>query len=133
RETQVAWSVIDTVEISRDAAFRGGDHQPAGVSELFAVRVVGVAEAKSASESFDGGLIAGQEVEAACRSRAAVALHVAVLFLEREVWCLRRIEADCYDIKLLARAEGDRLESADQAVQDLRAEHRAAIVDGRDD
>src|SRR4029077_19103916 len=103
------------------------------VRELLRRRVVSVAKAQRAGERLDGRLVAGQEVEALFGAGPAVALDVAVLLLQRQLRRLARIEADGQHIELLAGIEVDGLEPAHQAIENLRAKHRAAVVDRRDD
>ena len=65
--------------------------------------------------------------------RALVALQVRRLLRRRELRGLLRIEAHGDDVELLANAEFEHAERARQAVQHLRAEHRALVIHERED
>ena len=64
--------------------------------------------------------------------RMVVALDVHRLLRSRKVGRLRWVDADRNDVEVLAGAEFDHLEGADEAIQLLGTEHRAGVVNDRE-
>ena len=61
-----------------------------------------------------------------------VALDVHGLLLRGELGAFAGVDADRNDVEVLARPEFDHLEGADESIQLLGTEHRAGIVDDRE-
>ena len=75
--------------------------------------------------------IAGQEMPAIRCLRMAVILHVNGFFRRRLLRRFARIEADRDHIVILARRERQDFGRPHHAIQDLRAQHRAVVIDQR--
>ena len=81
----------------------------------------------------DGGLVAGEEVPALLGARTPVLVHVDGLLGRRHHRRLARVEADGHDVEVGADGLVEHLHAAHQAVEDLRAQHRALVVHERHD
>ncbi len=82
---QVFRREVHAVEVARDAALRGQDHDRGGVRVLVLGGVVLILEADSLGEGVDGVGRAGQEMPAGGGVGASVALEVFVLSWRRRV------------------------------------------------
>jgi hypothetical protein len=103
------------------------------VCELVGLRIVLIVEADRVGQGLDVGLVAGKEVPAVRGARAVVALEVCLFLGGGDLDGVLGIEADADHFELLAGVEGEHAEGALESAQDLRAEHRAAVVDERED
>src|SRR5262249_24017039 len=61
------------------------------------------------------------------------AVHSLLLLRRRQRWSLLRVETEGHHAELLAGIEGDGAEAAGDTLEYLIAEHRAAIIHGRQD
>ncbi len=127
-QPQVARRVGNVVEVARDAALRRQHHDAAGVRELVVGRVVAVAEADRPRELVNRPLFAGEEVPAGLGARSAVALQVGALLGRGQLRRLARVETNGQNVEVAAHVERHLQQGADQSVEHLRAEHRAAVV-----
>ena len=89
----------------------------------------GIAKSHCLSQGVDLRLLTGEEVPACGGLGMAVALDVHRLLFRGELRALGGIDADSDDVEVLAGAELDHLERADEAIQLLRAEHGAGVID----
>ena len=127
-EAQIARSVFDAEQILRQPAVGREDDDAARMRVLFRLRVPGVAEAGGLRQPIDLRLIAGQEMPAFGGAGAPVALEVDGLLRRRRGRRVVRVEADGDDLEILARIQRHHAERARQAVDHLRAQHRAVVV-----
>jgi hypothetical protein len=103
------------------------------VRELLRRLVPHVAEADRVRHPVDLALVAREEVPALGGPPAPVALEVGLLLARGQLGPFRRVEAHGHDLELLARRKVQPLERDDHPVQNLVAQHRALIVDERED
>ena len=132
-QAQVPRRVLDAVEVARDASLgRKHQHRAAMCKEL-RLRIVGIAKSDRVGERADRLLGAGQKMPAV-RIRAPRISADIDLFLSRgQLRTFGWVDAHADDVELTARAEGHRLEAADQAIEDLGAQHRAVVINQRED
>src|SRR5438445_6168510 len=133
RESQIARAVLDAEEIARDPSLRRQHDDACGMGELPEALVPDVAEARRFGEPIDRRLPTGEEVPASRGAGALVAVEIRRLLRGSKRWLLTWIEADDDHVEIAAGVERQELERARQAVEHLRAQHRAVVVDERKD
>src|SRR5439155_14919762 len=92
-----------------------------------------VAEARRFGEPIDRRLPTGEEVPASRGAGPLVAVEIRRLLRGSKRRLLPWIEADDDHVEIAAWVERQELECARQAVEHLRAQHRAVVVDERKD
>ncbi len=118
---------------ARDATVRGKKQHAAGVREEIVLSIERETEVCGFGGGFNGFFRAGEKMPAGIRLRAAE-MNEGFLFLFRgHVRRFAGIEADENNIIVAAGIEAEHAERADHALLDLIAEHRAAVVDERED
>src|SRR5207249_11373970 len=64
-------------------------------------------------------------------AHAVVRFHISILLGGSERWRFSRIKADRDNFKLVPDIKGDLFERAQHSIQNLRAKHRAVVIDKR--
>ena len=96
------------------------------------IGIVGVAETDGVRELLDLRLVSGEEMPAFGGAGAAVHAHVHFLFSFGQDVRFRRINADGDHVVLVADVRGQFLQAGFDSVQNLGAEHRAVVIDERE-
>src|SRR5580704_13136083 len=130
-ESHVARRIFHSVEIARDSPVGSEQHDAACVRENVRLRVERIAEIRGVRQRVNRILCAGQEVPACRRLRALKMSESRRFLLPCHIGRFARIEADEYDFVIRARIERKHLQRTDDALLDLIAEHRAAVVHER--
>ena len=128
RQAEIARREVNPEEIPGHDPLRRRHVDRRPVRVLLDVGVVGVAEPDGLRQRRDRRLGAGEEVPAAGGLRPAVLRDVGLLLVRGEAEVVLRVDAHDHDVEVLARVERQRLQRPRQAVQDLRAEHRALVI-----
>ena len=103
------------------------------MSELAGRGVVGVAESYGSGQGFDLRLVAGEKVPALGTAGAAIEAGIELMLDVGENGSLAGIDADGDDVEILADLERQLLGAVQKAVQHFRAQHRALVIDERED
>src|SRR5262245_11302578 len=130
-EADVERRVFDPVKITRELALRRQDHNAAGVAVLLRYRVPDVAKADGLRQCLNRRLVAGQELPARFRAGPVIPGQIFRLLRRRQLGPFTRVETHGQIDELLAGRHRQPLHSAEQAVQNLRAEARAVVIDQR--
>src|SRR5713101_779910 len=128
-QAHIARRKIHAEEIARDTTVGGQEQDAARVGEEIRFLVIGEAEIRGPRELVNGIFRSRQEMPPGHGFGAAEARHRRLLLLAGHVRGFARVEADEDNLVIPRWIEGDRLERGDDALLELIAEHRAAVID----
>src|SRR2546425_7489980 len=128
-EAHVAPGIFDAVEVARNAAVRGKNHNPARVSEQTGLRIEGQTEICGLGRRVNRFLRAGEEMPTGIRFRSAEAGQGFLLLFRSHLRSFAGIETDEDNFVVTPGIEREHSQHADHALFNLIAKHGAAVVD----
>src|SRR5579883_351621 len=123
---------LHTVKIAGSPALRREHHDAASVQVDVVVRIVPIMKADRIGERANVRLGSGEEMPARRTGLGGIKFYVIVPLGTRQGWPLARVDTDGDHVEITAGPQRQGPKTHDDPVEDLIAEHRALVIDQRE-
>ncbi len=128
REPEIARSVLEAEQVTREPAVRRQDDKPRRMGELPRLLIPHISEPGCLRQALDRRLVTSQEMQAVRRILALVSPEQGRLVRRRDRRSLPGIEADHDNLEVPCGLQRQHVQAADHRVQHPAAQHRTVVV-----